>query len=203
MEYVSLLPPEIKKRRIVEKRQGRVIRIAALVILLLLVAYAFLMVSTLLTRNTLRSLQDERQDLETQAAALQEYEDLYNEMSAAENRLNRAMGDVPDWDRFLHDIGRALNPEASINEMSITYASNNNDEDNNDGSGSFDLSGWSYSHGNVADMLERVQRLEQLGDVRCRISQETTVGGRRAVEFDMDANLLPGPVFFDPDGGGR
>ena len=202
MEHVSLLPPEIKKRRIVEKRQGRVLRIGVLVIALLVLANVFLLVTTILTRNTLHSLQDEREELEAQAAELREYEELYNEMSAAENRLNTAMGNVPDWSRLLLDIGQAINPEASINDLSLTYVINTDDEGNNTGSGSFDMSGWSYSHGNVADMLGRVQRLEQLDDVRCRVSQETTIQGRRAVEFDVDADLLPGPVFFDPDGGG-
>lgn len=208
MDYVSLLPPEIKQRRIDEQRQGKLIRIAVVVMVILLIVYAYLMVSTFLTRSTLQSLRDQREDLESQAAALQEYGELYNEMTDAEDRLNRAMGNVPDWDQFLKELGMALNPEASITELSIAYHDNNNNDDNETdeqttgGNGSFDMRGWSYSHGNVADILERVQELDQLDNVRFRVSSEATVNNRAAVQFTVDAILLPGPVFFDPDEGG-
>ncbi len=202
MEYVSLLPPEIKQRRLEEKRQGRLIKIAVIALAVVLAVYVFLLASTLLTRSTLNSLQEERQQLEDQAAELEEYANLYNEMSEAEDRLNRAMGNVPDWDQLLRDLGMALNPEGALTELDISYQADNNadgEEDENEESGSFDMRGWSYSHGNVADIIERVQRLEQLNNVRFRVSSETTINNRQAVQFTVDATLVPGPVFFDPE----
>ncbi len=211
MDYVSLLPPEIKQRRIDEQRQGKIIKLAVIVLAIVLAVYIFLLVSSLLTRNSLQSLQDERRDLESQAAALQEYADLYEEMSETEDRLNRAMGTVPDWSQFMLDLAMALNPEGSLSEVNLAYEAVTNDtNDTNDNAeedsitsqGYFNMRGKSYSHGNVGDVLERVQELEQLDDVRCRISSETTLNNRPAVEFTVDARLLPGPVFFDPDGEG-
>ncbi len=202
MEYVSLLPPEIKQRRLDEKRQGRLIKIAVIALAVVLAVYVFLLASTLLTRSTLNSLQEERQQLEDQAAELEAYANLYNEMSEAEDRLSRAMGNVPDWDQLLRDLGMALNPEGALTELDISYLAENNageEEDENGESGSFDMRGWSYSHGNVADIIERVQRLEQLNNVRFRVSSETTINNRQAVQFTVDGALLPGPVFFDPE----
>ena len=211
MDYVSLLPPEIKKRRIDEQRQAKIIKLAVIVLAIVLAVYVFLLVSSLLARNSLQSLQEERRDLEAQAAALQEYADLYEEMSETENRLNRAMGTVPDWSEFMLDLAMALNPEGSLSELNLVYETaaaeeNDNDEDaeENDtiNQGYFDMRGKSYSHGNVGDVLERVQELDQLDNVRCRIVSETTLNNRPAVEFSVDARLMPGPVFFDPDGEG-
>jgi len=204
LDYVSLLPPEIKQRRIEEQRQGKILKIAAIVLVALLVVYAFLLVSSFLTRNTLDSLRNEREDLEQQAAALQEYDDLYNEMQSAEDTLNRAMGNVPEWDRFLLDLGLAMNPETALTSLNIDYQIDDNEEDGNAengnaGSGSFSMQGWSYSHGNVSDMLERAQKLEQLENLRLRSSSPATINNRPAVEFSVDAVLLPGPLYFDPD----
>ncbi len=203
MEYVSLLPPEIKQKRLEEQRQSRIIKLVAIALAVVLAVYVFLLVSSLLTSSTLDSLREEREELETQAAGLQEYADLYNEMSDAEDRLNRAMGDVPDWDHFLRDLGMALNPEASLTELDLVYLAGENaaEEEENDirESGSIEMRGFSYSHGNVGDILERVQKLDQLQDVRLQVTSETIVNNRPAVQFLVDAQLLPGPVFFDPD----
>ncbi len=219
MDYVSLLPPEIKQRRIDELRQDKINKLVVIVLAIVLAVYIFLLVSSLLARNSLQSLQEERRDLETQAAALQEYADLYEDMSETEDRLNRAMGNVPDWNQFMFDLAMALNPEGAISELNLAYEAgttedndnNNNNNDNNDNAevessanqGYFDMRGKSYSHGNVGDVLERIQELEQLADVRFRISSETMLNNRPAVEFTVDARLLPGPVFFDPDGEGN
>lgn len=189
LKYVSLLPLEIKQKRIRESRQGKIVRIMFLVFVGLLGIYAFLLVSTFMTRSNLQSLQAERQSVEDQAEALQEFEDLYNRMSDAEGKVNTAMGRVPEWGVFLSDLGTVLDPDISLTDIQVSSG-----ED----AGSFNMNGWTYAHGNVADMLERVYTLEQLEDVRIQMSSETTVGDRDAVQFTVDAVLLPGPQFFDP-----
>lgn len=191
LKYVSLLPPEIKQKRIRESRQGKVLRIIFLVFVGLLGIYAFLLVSTFMTRSNLQSLQAERQSVENQAAALQEYEDLYNRMESAEGKINTAMERVPEWGDFLSDLGSVLDPDISLRSIQLSYQAEN---------GSFNMDGWTFAHGNVANMLQRVYTLNQLEDVRIQVSSETTVGERDAVQFTVDADLLPGPQFFDPDG---
>ncbi|MFO7951749.1 MAG: hypothetical protein R6U91_02930 [Bacillota bacterium] len=193
-KYVSILPPEIKKRSIDEKKQGKLIRIILFVFVILLAVYAFLMVSSLFARSELQSLQQERKSVEEQAEALAEYEDLYNRMTEAEELINAAMRRSPNWGEFLGDIGRALDPEIALLEFSAAY---NNEEDR------FNMRGWTYTHRNVADMLDRVYTLEQLEDVRCRISTEATDEQRDAVEFDVGADILPGPQFFESEEGGN
>ena len=186
MEYVSLLPPEIKAQRIQKKRQAVFIRIAIILFIIVLVVYAFLLVSSILTRNNLNSLRDEREMVERESAALAEYEVLFNEMNAAEARLNSAMGTVPVWSELLLDLGLTLPTGAWLSDMSVNYSVD---------SGNFNLRGWSYTHSGVADMLDQLETMEQLTDIRLITSSETTFDGRDAVQFVVDASLKTGPTF--------
>ena len=194
-QNVSLLPPEIKKKRIDERKQGKLIRIALIVFVILMAGYAFLLVSSLFARSELQALQEERDTVEDQAAELAEYEELYNRMTEAEELINTAMGRVPLWGEFLGDMGRAMDPDAALIDISASY-----EEDEE--SGSFNMRGWTYTHRNVGDMLDRVHELEQLENVRCRVSTATAIDQADAVEFNVDAGIRPGPHFFEPEEGG-
>ncbi len=193
MEYVSLLPPEIKKKRVTERKQGRVVKVLLIVIAVLIAVYAFVLVTSIITSRNLQSLRDEREETEFQAAGLREYEDLYNEMNEAEDQLNDAMGRAPEWSDFLYDLGLALNPNVSLVGMNVTSGEE---------SGRFSMEGWTHTHGHVAEMLEKIQELEQLAEVRCRVLSEEIIDGRNTVRFSVDGVLTPGPLFFDTDGGG-
>lgn len=187
MDHVSLLPPEIKKRRLEESKQAVLIRVVMVVFLIIMIVYAYLLVSTFIARNDLKILRQERETVEMQVASLAEYETLYNNLTAAETRLNTAMGSVPIWDQFLQDIGLTLPPGVTLIDMTLTYATEN---------GTLNMRGWTYSHRDVGDMLDLLQTIEQLDEVRCRVSTETTVGSQHAVQFTVDAVLLPGPPFL-------
>jgi Tfp pilus assembly protein PilN len=190
MNHVSLLPPEIKKRRLEEKKQGLLVRIVIAIFLVVMCIYAFLLVSTFLTRSNLESLRLEREAVENQVAALSEYEVLYNNVNAAEARLNAAMGSIPLWTEFLQGLGLTLPPGVTLNNLALTYESEN---------GTLNMRGWTYSHSDVADMLDKLETLEQIADVRVRVSTETVTAGQETVQFTVDAVLLPGPQFIVTD----
>jgi Tfp pilus assembly protein PilN len=190
MNHVSLLPPEIKKKRLEEKKQNLLIRIVIAIFLVVMCVYAFLLVSTFLTRSNLESLRFEREAVENQIAALSEYELLYNNVNAAEARLNAAMGSIPLWTEFLQGLGLTLPPGVTLTTMTLTYESE---------AGTLSMQGWTYSHSDVADMLDKLETLEQLADIRCRVSTETVTAGQDTVQFTVDAVLLPGPQFILTD----
>ncbi|GEM_PF-796953 len=190
MKYVSLLPPEIKEKRKKERKQGILFRIVGLLFIAALVVYAFLLVSTIMVRSELESLRSERNMLEDQAAALQEYEILFNEMTAAESRVNSAMGTVPPWAELMQDVGMTLPPGIWLSDLNVNYS---------DDTGSFNMRGWAYNHSGVAEMVEGVEKMDQIQDLRVRVSTETTYQGRDAVQFTLDAGLLPGNPFFEID----
>ncbi|MBW6464682.1 MAG: PilN domain-containing protein [Firmicutes bacterium] len=190
MEYVSLLPPEIKLKRLEKKRQGVLIRIFIVLFLVLLAIYAFLLISTLLARSDLESLRSERELVESQIELLREYEVLYNDMNQAEGRANQAMGTVTHWHSFLDRFALTLPPGVWLSDMTLNYAAD---------SGNMNMRGWGFSHRNVTDMLNRIEELETLEDVRIRTSSETAYEGRDAVQFSVDAQLLPGSPFLELD----
>ncbi len=186
MEYVSLLPPEIKANRVAKKRYGAITRI--LLILLLVIAFinAFLLFSSIFARQELRSLQNERESLEQQAAALQEYEDLYRRLIARENMVNEAMGTVPPWSGLLRDTSRALQAGTWLSALNASYAGE---------SGSMTMTGWAYNHSGVAAMLDQMLSIEQLDQVQISASTEIDYQGMEAVQFQLNSQILTGPSF--------
>lgn len=190
MEHVSLLPPEIKEQRKQARKQGIIIRVALILFILILIIYAYLLVSSIMARNELESLRDERAVLENQAAALEEYEVLYNEMTTAERRLNQVMGRVPQWAILMQDLGLTLPPGVWLSDMNVNFTEEN---------GSFNMRGWAYTHGGVGDMREQIEKMDQLTNIRVQVSTETTYDNRDAVQFALDAELLPGSPYLDID----
>jgi len=188
VEYVSLLPPELKAKRKQKKRQGILLRVALIIFVIILIIYAYLLVGSIMARSNLQTLRSEREMLESQAATLEEYEVLYNEMNAAESKLSAAMGEVPSWAEFIQDLGLTLPPGVWLSDINLNF---------NDDSGTFTMRGWAYNHSGVAEMREEVEKMDQLDNVRVRISTETIYNGQDAVQFAMDAELLPGPPFIE------
>ncbi len=193
MQYVSLLPPEIKAKREQERKQGILTRVVIILFVVILAVNAFLLVSTIMSRSYLHSLQDERADLENQAAPLVEYEVLYNEMTAAEELLNTAMGRVPPWSELMQELGLTLPAGVWLSNLNVSYGNEQ---------GSFNMQGWAHTHSGVGDMLEEIENMEQLDEIRTRVSSETDFDGREAVQFNIDAILLPGPPFVNREGEG-
>lgn len=193
MEYVSLLPPEIKKKRLDDRRQDMLIRIVIALFLIAMIVYSYLYVSAYVTRIDLLSLRSEREFLENSAAELEQYANLYARMNSAEEVVIATMGNIPLWSELLHNLGMSM-PTGSVwlSDITLSYGG---------GSGSLNIRGWSYSHSHVADMIEQVETMEQLDNILCRVSAETTYGGRDAVQFVLDAVILPGPQFapFDEE----
>lgn len=190
MEHVSLLPPEIKAKRQQERKQGIFIRVALLLFVIVLAVYAFLLVSSIMARSELETLRTERSSLENQAAALEEYEVLYNQMRNVEESLNQAMGEAPHWGSLLQDLGLTLPPGVWLSDLSVNFS-----ED----SGGFNMRGWAYTHSGVAEMREEVEKMDQLTNIRVQVSTETTYNGQEAVQFVLDAALLPGLPFLELD----
>ncbi len=191
MEHiVSLLPPEIRQKRQDERRQALIIRAMVIFFLIVLVLYAFLLVSSIFTRNDIANLRSERETLEQQINLLQPYADLYNDMTAAEERYAQAIGTIPQWGDFLLDLGLTLPPGIWLSDMTCLYR---------DEGGTLNLRGWGYSHENIAEMLDRIQEMEMLDQVMIQTAAGTSFEGRDAVQFTVDALIVQEELEPDPD----
>ncbi len=190
MEYVSLLPPEIKKSRVLQQRYRTVTRILLIAMLIIVVIFAFLMVSSIFVQQDLTALQIEKEDLERRAARLVEYEELYIRLTTRESMVGEAMGTVPPWNDLLLDTSRALQAGTWISDLNLSYAGE---------SGSLTMSGWAYDHSGVAVMLDQLINIEQLNDVKISASTEIDYQGMEAVQFQVSSQILTGPPFVDVD----
>ncbi|HSW35723.1 MAG TPA: hypothetical protein VLH18_03875, partial [Candidatus Limnocylindrales bacterium] len=161
MKYISLLPPEIKQRRLAERKQGKLLVLLAVSLPVVLAVYLFFLVSTLMLQNDLTALQDERRFIENQSAALEEYALLFDEMTAGELLLVQAMGTVPPWDLLMRDLGTTMPPVAWLSDLSFGYEGEG---------GIINMRGWAHNHSAAASMLDHLHTLEWLSDIRITTS---------------------------------
>jgi len=194
LEYVSLLPPEIKTKKKTQDRQRKLIIAFFLLMLVLILINGYYLVSIVLERQELRTLQGEREIIERQAAALEEYEILYQKLIAKENLIVDAMGSMPLWGELLSNASRSLTVGTWLSDLNLSYSDN---------SGSLSMSGWAYDYNGVADMLDRLIADDQFEQIKCRVSAETDYRGYEAVQFQVDGVIPAGPRFFSDDQGGE
>ncbi len=190
MDYVSLLPPEIKAKRTAQQRYSVIIRVLLILLLVVALINAFLMVSSIFVRQNLASLESERESLEQQAAALAEYEDLYNRLVARESMVDAAMGTVPPWSGLLRDASHALQAGTWLSALSLSYAGDGGD---------FTMNGWAYNYSSVAAMLDQLYTIDQLAQVRVNSSTDIDYQGMEAVQFQVNGQILTGPSFVTAD----
>ena len=194
MNRISLLPPELKKTRQEQEKRRKLQLLILLFLVIITVLNIFFLVNNLLLRGNLDALRQERAFVERQAAELAEFTDLHIEIISSEQLLTAVMGTVPQWSAFFRNVSQALPVTAWFSDLTAAYS---------DQAGTLTIRGWSYDHGSLADLLERLDGIEQLEQVQCRVSTETTYQGIDAIQFQIDANFLSGPGFFIEEGGGE
>jgi Tfp pilus assembly protein PilN len=193
LKTISLLPPELKSRRSAQSRQNTVLVGVTVLVVLVVLAYGALFVTSIFLRSDLKALQAQREAVELEAAALEEYAVLHQELVAAEALVGKAMGTVPPWGSLLQEIGLILPTGVWLSEVTAKYA---------DSSGELTMRGWAYEHDDVAAMLEQIYSLDKLDDIRCRVSTETVYGGQPVVQFIVNALVETGPAFITIAEGG-
>lgn len=191
--FVSLLPPEIKSKRLLNRKLNNIFVAITVVLLVILAAYVVLFISGIKLRSDLRGLQKVRTAVEEEAAALEEYALLYEQLIDAEELIGQAMGNVPHWSNLLQDVGYHLPPTVWLMELTADYS---------EGGGKIKLRGWAYEHSDVAAMLERLYTLDKLEDVRCQVSLASMLGGEDVVQFYIEAAIVDGPPFLEAVEGG-
>lgn len=187
MKKISLLPPEIKEKRLAKRRQSRLLLILLIVLIVLVSANAFLMADSFLVRSNLNSVISERELVESQVGDLGEYEQLYRELNRIEQLFGAVVGEEPLWGMLLSSIGQNIPLGTQLADLRVSYVNQ---------SGSLSMTGSTSSHDSLASLLEQIEGMEELDRVQCRVSAETTLDGRSAVQFQIESLLLGGPGVF-------
>lgn len=190
MDKISLLPQEIKDKRVNQRKIARLSFVLFLVVLILVIINVFFLVTNYMVQRNLQALIIEKDAVQREAEDLQEYQDLYEEFAAVENVLGDAMGTVPPWGIIFRDLSRTMAPSAWLSDLTLSYS---------DQAGTLNLSGWAHDHKRLADTLEQLYDLEQLDQVRTRTTTGVDYQGRAAIQFSVDAVVLAGPGFTDTE----
>ncbi|MDD4169471.1 MAG: hypothetical protein PHD36_04295 [Desulfotomaculaceae bacterium] len=206
MKNVSLLPPEIKARRLAQRRRALYFMGAGGVLLLFLVIYTSLLTMTLLVRSDTRVLRERQSELENITAGYKQYEAL--EASVAKNNklLRQAMGDIPEWPNLITELNRCRPLNVWLTGLNAAYhsgtveraakssgtqtAAKNAAEKNE-----IVIQGFANDYPAVANWFEDIQDITGLTDVQCRFIGEQALDSNSWVKFEIKAGILPGSPF--------
>jgi Tfp pilus assembly protein PilN len=194
VKHISLLPPEIKAKRIAQQKMSRIYLLLVIAIIVILFINLYLLANAFIIRQDLKALQNEKDFVDNQASVLVEYEELHQQLASTEKLVNDAMGTVPHWGVLLRDISRNLPVGTQLSEIRLNY---------DDQNGTVLLRGWIGDHNGLADLLDRLDNIEQLDQIQCRVSTETGIEGQEAVQFLVDGVLLSDSLFLAEDKGGE
>ncbi|MDI6907397.1 MAG: PilN domain-containing protein [Thermoanaerobacterales bacterium] len=215
---INLIPPEIAARRRARRRRGLCLLGGAVVLAVFLGVYGALFAAAAHSRAEAARLRAEREGLERQAAAYEQYANLRAEATRAEGLLRQVVGAPPDWARTLAGIGLYIPANVWLTDFAATCkpaegkktapsappaapAAGAEGQGATPASsppppgGELTVRGWTFDHPSVARWLEEIRSVPGLTDVRCQFSSEDDLYGQPMVQFEIKATLLPGPAF--------
>ena len=183
LKNISILPPEVKQRFKQRKRKRILALGSVLVLVVFVVFYGLLHLATQIPEMELRALQNHRAGVEEQIDGLQEYKEMKERAETAEDLLVEAMGTIPHWDILLRDFGIHIPQGVWLTEVNASYQGERGD---------LTLRGWAQSHTLAGRWLEELQEVPGLEEVHIGLSAEDDYMGRPYVQFEINAEIMPG-----------
>ncbi len=183
MKNISLLPPEIQLQKKARRKKQLIIVVSSAVLVVFLASYLGLLVMTASVNARVSSLEEERQDLESQVAQLDKYARMQDRAEDAQGTLRQALGEVPDWEGLLGDISRSMPAEVWIYHLNASFEN---------GSGEISLQGQGYYYHVVASWFKEMEDIQGLKEVRYNYSAESIDKGRPVIHFELEGSIQPG-----------
>ncbi len=131
----------------------------------------------------------QRSLLQQEIASLKEYAEMRERVESTDKLLEKCIGTEPDWHSLLSSLALAVSREAQLTSLALSYEGS---------AGELSLQGCAAGHDAVASLMERLEKFEELEDIRCLYTTETGSPERPEVQFELTASVLPGTA-----GGGR
>ncbi|NLX91362.1 MAG: hypothetical protein GXZ07_07210 [Firmicutes bacterium] len=128
-------------------------------------------------------IEQQRSLLQEKINSLQEYAKMQERVETVEKMLEESIGTEPDWNALLTALAFAVSPEAQLITLSVSYEGDK---------GELSLQGIAPGHYAVASVMERLNTLHELENVRFNFSAETESQERLGVQFEITAAVLPG-----------
>lgn len=186
MKTISLLPPEIRQRRKDKERNRWLALAGVLVLVVYALAYGGVYLAGLGPRNELQAVREEKRGVEREIEYLQQYVRVREQLQAEEELVRRAAGTAPPWGGLLATLGRRVPPGVWLSSLSMGYGGD---------SGSLAMQGLAQDPLLLSRWLEELYALEGLAEVHLLQAAGVEQQGRRLVQFEINARLVPGPAY--------
>ena len=196
---ISLLPPEIKVQRLMQRRRSLCLLGSSLAVMVLLCIYIVLTAVTMHVRAETRVLQEQRGALPGEALKYKQYADLQVKLKQTEKLAQQAWGTPPDYKVIMAGIGLYIPDGVWLTDFTASYMTNEKTAAQTaaktaavPASGNLVVQGWATSHREVASWLVDIRSVPGLTDIVCQYSSEEDLNGQPLVKFEINANVLPG-----------
>lgn len=191
MKNISLLPPEIRARQ-EARRKSRVLLLGSTAVLaLFLVVYGSLFAIAWQTQAELRGLRTEREALQRELPAYQQYVSIQKQVEHTDKLLKDAMGRSPDWASILTGLGLHIPEGVWLTDLALAYKAGEVGSE-------LTMRGAAKSHALVAEWLNGIRQVPGLSDVFCQFASAEDDSEKTTIRFEIKAVLQPGAPYQPP-----
>lgn len=187
MYKVSLLPNHYILQNQARKRKDKLLKISLVVMCTLFAVYAASVILHTAVKNEFRTLQKENKRVLEEISELEYLSALNNDINAIYNRAKTAVGNNPDWNKLIVDIGNSTPETIGITNMELSYEG---------GNGTGKIMGLALDHSTVSAWLETLNELIEITDVRCSFLTQTQESADDLVQFEITMKLRPGSGYM-------
>jgi len=187
---ISLLPPELKEKR---KNKRKLLLVGLVLAVCLVFTAGFnlaLSISVFNVRNQTAQVSDTRAEVEDRIEELAPYQELYEALLRAEDIVESAVGDKPDWQGMLTEVGNSMPANSWLVDVQAVHEDPEDDE-GDDQLGELLIRGYTRDHHEFSDWMVALEEIPLLTDVEYSFFVKTTYDGRDAYEFEVTAQVIP------------
>jgi len=121
MNTVSILPPSIKEQRKRKQEISKFLYITSIISVVLLIFGIFIYKYRLSIENELSVIWTERQLVESKIEYKKTYVETMNKISELKKIVEKAMGDVPDWEKAINEISYVMPNDIYLVDIEASY----------------------------------------------------------------------------------
>jgi len=222
LKNISLLPPEIRARQ-EARRKSRVLLLGSTAVLaLFLVVYGSLFAIAWQAQAELRGLRTEREALQRELPAYQQYISIQQQVEHTDKLLKDAMGRSPDWASILTGLGLHIPEGVWLTDLALAYKAGEEVPEVSPGGSlpsnlppalrpeveeprvklgvgsELTVRGAAKSHALVAEWLNGIRQVPGLSDVFCQFASAEGDSEKTTIRFEIKAVLQPGAPYQPP-----
>ena len=190
MYSVSLLPYEYRIINTKAKKKNVSLFIAMGVMGVFFVVYFILTIVLAGKNSELISIRNEADAVEAQISEIDDILTISNNVNLLLKDASLAAGKNPEWGRLITVIGNSVPESVNLVNTQMKFE---------DSEGECSIKGTGLSHKAVSDWIQRLEKVENIGEIRCVISTLSDKNVENSpVNFELSVPLPDGPGYQLP-----